>query len=227
MYDTNPTRDQLTPGTAVVIIEKQNQPTGIESTGVVKRILSPGFSHPRGIKVMLTDGRVGRVKRIAGIPVRRILEERILMILRKTDALYRSHISEPRGAVDYIGIFPKTQAEREEFLDELNRINAAVAYRDSDGELYRVSPGIIADGETVSLIKICFVPSLYNPNGNKAGYADFQTGQFPQLKAKYAAVSGFTGMTGNGWEILCLADPAEDVSVYIPNIPLSKDLETS
>lgn len=48
----------------VVIIEKQNQQSGVESVGVIDRILSPGFFHPHGIKVMLTDGRVGRVKRI-------------------------------------------------------------------------------------------------------------------------------------------------------------------
>jgi uncharacterized repeat protein (TIGR03833 family) len=59
-----PTRDDLAPGMSVVIIEKHNQQSGIESAGVVDRILSPGFIHPHGIKVMLTDGRVGRVKRI-------------------------------------------------------------------------------------------------------------------------------------------------------------------
>jgi uncharacterized repeat protein (TIGR03833 family) len=64
MIINNPTRDQLAPGMTVVIIEKHNQRTGIESTGAVDRILSPGLSHLHGIKVMLTDGRVGRVKRI-------------------------------------------------------------------------------------------------------------------------------------------------------------------
>lgn len=58
------TRDQLAPGMNVVIIEKQNQQSGVESVGIVDRILSPGFSHPHGIKVMLIDGRVGRVVRI-------------------------------------------------------------------------------------------------------------------------------------------------------------------
>jgi len=49
----------------VVIIEKHNQKSGEESVGTIERILTPDFSHPHGIKVMLTDGRVGRVKRIA------------------------------------------------------------------------------------------------------------------------------------------------------------------
>lgn len=64
MDDLYPNRDQLTAGMSVVVIEKHNQQTGIESTGIIDRILSPGFSHPHGIKVMLIDGRVGRVKRI-------------------------------------------------------------------------------------------------------------------------------------------------------------------
>ena len=49
----------------VVIVEKQNQATGEESSGTIERILTHSPSHPHGIKVMLTDGRVGRVKRIA------------------------------------------------------------------------------------------------------------------------------------------------------------------
>ncbi len=64
MYNSYPTRDQLAPGLHVVIIEKHNQQSAIESVGIIERILSPGASHPYGIKVVLTDGRVGRVIRI-------------------------------------------------------------------------------------------------------------------------------------------------------------------
>lgn len=48
----------------VVIVEKQNQATDEESAGTIERILTHSPSHPHGIKVRLTDGRVGRVKRI-------------------------------------------------------------------------------------------------------------------------------------------------------------------
>jgi uncharacterized repeat protein (TIGR03833 family) len=58
------TRNQLKPGMKVVIVEKQNQPTGLESMGIISRILTGYEVHPHGIKVMFTDGRVGRVKRI-------------------------------------------------------------------------------------------------------------------------------------------------------------------
>ncbi|OGM27724.1 hypothetical protein A2962_02600 [Candidatus Woesebacteria bacterium RIFCSPLOWO2_01_FULL_39_61] len=64
MGSSFPTRNQLAPGLTVVIIEKHNQKTGVESTGVVDRILTHSFSHPHGLKVMLTDGKVGRVKRV-------------------------------------------------------------------------------------------------------------------------------------------------------------------
>jgi uncharacterized repeat protein (TIGR03833 family) len=64
MINTFPYRNQLTPGMTVVIVEKQNQSTGDESTGIIGRILTHDNFHPHGIKVMLTDGRVGRVKRI-------------------------------------------------------------------------------------------------------------------------------------------------------------------
>ncbi len=59
-----PTRTQIRPGQRVLIVEKQNQPTGLQTDGVVARILTKSASHPHGIKVMLADGRVGRVQSI-------------------------------------------------------------------------------------------------------------------------------------------------------------------
>ena len=42
---------------------KEDQPTGQETPGVVADILTRG-NHPRGIKVRLLDGQVGRVQRM-------------------------------------------------------------------------------------------------------------------------------------------------------------------
>lgn len=63
-----PKRSEIHPGVRVQIIEKQNQPTGVLSTGIVARILTKSPAHPHGIKVMLEDGRVGRVQSIETIP---------------------------------------------------------------------------------------------------------------------------------------------------------------
>lgn len=59
-----PNRSEIRPGLRVSIVEKQNQPTGLQTQGVVARILTKSPSHPHGIKVMLEDGRVGRVQSI-------------------------------------------------------------------------------------------------------------------------------------------------------------------
>ncbi len=59
-----PKRSDIHPGLTVQIIEKQNQRTGALTTGVVARLLTKSASHPHGIKVMLVDGRVGRVQAI-------------------------------------------------------------------------------------------------------------------------------------------------------------------
>ena len=59
-----PTRTEIRPGQRVRIVEKQNQPTGLQTKGVVARILTKSACHPHGIKVMLEDGRVGRVQAI-------------------------------------------------------------------------------------------------------------------------------------------------------------------
>ena len=63
-YNNVPTIQQVVPGAAVSIVLKADQPTGREVQGVVQDLLTRG-NHPRGIKVRLQDGRVGRVQKMA------------------------------------------------------------------------------------------------------------------------------------------------------------------
>ena len=58
------TRSNIQPGARVRVVEKQNQRTGQLTEGVVQRILTKSPHHPHGIKVMLENGIVGRVKEI-------------------------------------------------------------------------------------------------------------------------------------------------------------------
>jgi uncharacterized repeat protein (TIGR03833 family) len=59
-----PARSEIRTGLRVRIVEKQNQATGALTEGVVDRILTNSPTHPHGIKVMLEDGKVGRVQAI-------------------------------------------------------------------------------------------------------------------------------------------------------------------
>lgn len=59
-----PKRGDIQPGMRVQIVEKQNQPTGRLTEGIVARLLTKSPTHPHGIKVMLVDGKVGRVQAI-------------------------------------------------------------------------------------------------------------------------------------------------------------------
>lgn len=60
-------RGYLKPGTKVRIVQKQDQRSGKLTDGIVKRILTNSATHPHGIKVMLENGIVGRVKEIKGV----------------------------------------------------------------------------------------------------------------------------------------------------------------
>jgi len=51
-------------GATVDIVLKADQRTGKLTRGKVMRILTKSSNHPHGIKVMLDDGQVGRVKGI-------------------------------------------------------------------------------------------------------------------------------------------------------------------
>jgi len=57
-------RKDIHPGSQVCIVLKKDQHTGKLTRGVVKDILTRSATHPHGIKVRLTDGQVGRVKKI-------------------------------------------------------------------------------------------------------------------------------------------------------------------
>ena len=57
-------RKNITPGTKVSIVLKQDQRTGKLTDGVVKDLLTNSPNHPHGIKVRLADGQVGRVQKI-------------------------------------------------------------------------------------------------------------------------------------------------------------------
>ncbi|HAX72101.1 MAG TPA: YwbE family protein [Firmicutes bacterium] len=57
-------RSHIKVGSRVLVVEKQNQRTGKLTEGVVKRLLTNSSNHPRGIKVMLESGIVGRVQQI-------------------------------------------------------------------------------------------------------------------------------------------------------------------
>ncbi|MFC4426546.1 YwbE family protein [Deinococcus navajonensis] len=60
-----PLRSQIQPGLTVDIVQKQDQPTGRLTRGVVAQLLTRSASHPHGIKVRLTTGEVGRVQAVA------------------------------------------------------------------------------------------------------------------------------------------------------------------
>jgi uncharacterized repeat protein (TIGR03833 family) len=60
----NITRDKITPGIVVQIVQKQDQRSGKLTQGTVKRILTSSNFHPHGIKVELDSGLIGRVQSV-------------------------------------------------------------------------------------------------------------------------------------------------------------------
>ncbi len=60
----NQQRNKIKPGLKVNIVLKQHQKTGQLTQGTVKDILTNSPTHPHGIKVRLTDGKIGRVQSI-------------------------------------------------------------------------------------------------------------------------------------------------------------------
>jgi uncharacterized repeat protein (TIGR03833 family) len=59
-----PQRCAIQSGSTVDIVTKADQRSGRVVRGIVQEILTNTTFHPHGIKVRLTDGRVGRVQMI-------------------------------------------------------------------------------------------------------------------------------------------------------------------
>ena len=57
-------RSDIKAGTLVQVVQKQDQRSGKLTEGIVKDILTNSSTHPHGIKVRLTNGVVGRVKKV-------------------------------------------------------------------------------------------------------------------------------------------------------------------
>lgn len=57
-------RKDIKVGQKVKIVQKKDQRSGDLTAGIVSKILTNSQTHPHGIKVMLEDGLVGRVKEI-------------------------------------------------------------------------------------------------------------------------------------------------------------------
>jgi len=57
-------RSYIKVGATVKVVKKEDQRSGILTEGTVSKILTNSQNHHHGIKVMLEDGTVGRVKEI-------------------------------------------------------------------------------------------------------------------------------------------------------------------
>lgn len=57
-------RGNINVGLEVKIVLKENQHSGLLTSGFVEKILTNSMIHPHGIKVRLQTGEVGRVKEI-------------------------------------------------------------------------------------------------------------------------------------------------------------------
>lgn len=60
-------RKNITIGSRVQIVLKQDQKNGHLTTGIVEALLTSTAKHPHGIKVRLKSGKVGRIKKVLSI----------------------------------------------------------------------------------------------------------------------------------------------------------------
>nr|POF24717.1 uncharacterized protein ywbe [Quercus suber] len=104
-YNNVPGVRQVVPGAAVSIVLKADQPTGREVQGIVQDLLTRS-DHPRGIKVRLQDGRIGRVQRMAGQHASAGPSHSLPLVDRnsKDDRYDNQYLSEPppRSLADFL-----------------------------------------------------------------------------------------------------------------------------
>ena len=72
-------RETIKIGSTVRVIKKNDQRTGKISEGIVKEILTKSKFHPHGIKVILEDGVIGRVKEVVNVSINKDLSKEKLL----------------------------------------------------------------------------------------------------------------------------------------------------
>jgi len=65
-------KDNIKPGTFVLIVLKEHQKTDLLTYGQIKNLLTSKPVHTRGIKVRLISGHVGRVQILLSGPIKKI-----------------------------------------------------------------------------------------------------------------------------------------------------------
>ena len=68
-------RETIKIGSTVRVIKKNDQRTGKISEGIVREILTKSKFHPHGIKVILEDGVIGRVKEVVNVSINKDLSK--------------------------------------------------------------------------------------------------------------------------------------------------------
>lgn len=64
MGTERPTRDEISPGMTVEVVQDQENNPGEPLIGDVREVITKNHSHPAGIQVKLESGVVGRVTAI-------------------------------------------------------------------------------------------------------------------------------------------------------------------
>ena len=82
-YNQVPARSQIKIGEMVKVLQKKDYESGTITQGKVKRILTSRPDHPRGIKVMLESGKVGRVQALGSNPVVPVDDNSLILPVEK------------------------------------------------------------------------------------------------------------------------------------------------
>lgn len=64
LENNNTNKNKMKIGTTVSVVKKEDQGTEKRVKGKIKRFLTKKKHHPRGLKVELKDGTIGRVQKI-------------------------------------------------------------------------------------------------------------------------------------------------------------------
>lgn len=154
---TVPNIQQVMSGAFVSIVLKADQPTGREVQGVVADVLTNG-NHPRGIKVRLVDGRVGRVQRMVSEETARIGSEGMSGLGRNGEVVGGNNSGSGRFASRYHDVrqeeeqLPPAGYSLEAFLPAGHPLNQSAAPNIAASTVIPVDPPV---GEATQVCPVC------------------------------------------------------------------------
>lgn len=142
----------------------------------------------------------------------------ILEIIQLADVVIKKYIDEEL-VLDYVDIFPKSEEERLNLLEEINKLGKQISSTKT-GPIYLLDEPIQTKYGNLKLVRV----RIYDNQKTQRGAPDFKVKDYAKFKEKYLGKDFFNLIERKEYEMLELDIKNSNVLIYFPSETLAESL---